>query len=86
MTQNENEDGFEKSLSNHVQNPAGYYKVKLDYQGIKCHIMIKNIDEYEFEIRVKSNKPLNPKQIEGLKSYLEAEGYNNEARKHNMLW
>ncbi len=69
-----------------VTNPAGVYRIKITYQKVKCNIMIKSIDDYEFDIYVKTNKKITNNQLEGLKQYLETEGYFNEARKHNLYW
>ena len=67
-------------------NPQGPYKIKMDYRGVTCAIAISNVDEHEFDIKIRANKKLAPSQIEGLKEYLEAEGFNAEARKHNLFW
>jgi hypothetical protein len=57
------------------------YKVNLTFKNVKCNILIKNIDDYEFEIYVKANKKLESKDLQALKNYLESEGFNDEARK-----
>lgn len=60
------------------------YKVNLTFKNVKCNILIKNIDDYEFEIYVKANKKLESKDLQALKNYLESEGFNDEARKYNL--
>lgn len=75
-----------EELNKPITNPEGPYRVKLTYKGIDCHIQIKNINECEFDIRVKTNKKLNHSDLSGLKQYLDAEGFTNEARKHNLFW
>ncbi len=60
------------------------YKINLTFKNVKCNILIKNIDDYEFEIYVKANKKLEPKDLQALKNYLESEGFNDEARKYNL--
>jgi len=75
-----------EELNKPVTNPKGPYKIKLTYKGIECHIQIKSISEYEFDIRVKTNQKLNESDLAGLKEYLDAEGFTTEARKHNLFW
>lgn len=60
------------------------YKVNLTFKDVKCNVSINNIDDYEFEIYVKANKKLTPKDLQALKNYLESEGFNDEARKYNL--
>lgn len=60
------------------------YKVNLTFKDVKCIVLINSIDDYEFEIYVKANKKLTPKDLQALKSYLESEGFNDEARKYNL--
>lgn len=76
----------DENVSKFVTNPSGPYKLDLLYKGIKYKIMIKNLSEYEFDIFVRSNKKITKNEIESLKRYLEEEGFNNEATKHNLFW
>lgn len=69
-----------------VINPNGPYRVKLLYKGIDCFVQINNINETEFDIRVKTNKKLNESDLQGLMKYLDTEGFANEATKHNLFW
>lgn len=75
-----------EEINKPVTNPEGPYQVKLVYKSIDCNIQIQSISEYEFDIRIKTNKRLNQCDLSGLKEYLEAEGFTNEARKHNLFW
>lgn len=75
-----------EELNKPVTNPKGPYRIKLTYKGIDCHIQMKSINEYEFDIRVKAKKPMQPSDLAGLREYLDAEGFTNEARKHNLMW
>jgi hypothetical protein len=69
-----------------VINPNGPYRVKLLYKGIDCFVQIKNINETEFDIRVKTDKKLNEPDLQGLMKYLDTEGFTNQAIKHNLFW
>lgn len=75
-----------EEINKPVTNPEGPYRVKLTYRGIDCHIQMKNVSECEFDIRVKTKQPMNETDLMGLKQYLDAEGFTNEARKHNLFW
>jgi hypothetical protein len=75
-----------EELNKPVTNPEGPYRIKLKYKGIDCHIQMKSISECEFDIRVKTNQKLEQSDLLGLKEYLDAEGFTNEARKHNLFW
>jgi hypothetical protein len=75
-----------EELNKPVTNPQGPYKIKLKYKGIACYIQMQSINEYEFDIRIKTNKKLDQSDLNGLKEYLEAEGFTNEATKHNLFW
>ena len=75
-----------EELNKPVTNPQGPYRVKLIYKGIDCHIQMKSISEYEFDIRVKTKQKMTESDLFGLKYYLDAEGFTNEARKHNLMW
>jgi hypothetical protein len=75
-----------EELNKPVTNPEGPYRIKLTYKGIDCHIQMKSVSECEFDIRVKTNKKMSQADLMSLKEYLDAEGFTNEARKHNLLW
>lgn len=75
-----------EEINKPVTNPEGPYKVKLTYKGIQCFIQMKNINENEFDIRVKTKSPMNSLQLASLKEYLDDEGFTNEATKHNLFW
>jgi hypothetical protein len=75
-----------EELNKPVTNPEGPYRIKLTYKGIECHIQMKSLSDCEFDIRVKTNKKMNQSDLVSLKEYLDAEGFTNEARKHNLFW
>lgn len=75
-----------EELNKPITNPSGPYKVKLLYKGIECYVQIKNINEREFDIRIKTNKKINESEMNGLMKYLDTEGFANEATKHNLFW
>jgi hypothetical protein len=75
-----------EELNKPVTNPQGPYRIKLTYKGIDCHIQMKSISECEFDIRVKTKQKMTESDLFGLKEYLDAEGFTNEARKHNLMW
>lgn len=75
-----------EELNKPITNPEGPYRIKLTYKGIDCHIQMKNISENEFDIRVKTKQPMTSSELQGLKEYLDAEGFTVEATKHNLFW
>jgi hypothetical protein len=75
-----------EEINKTITNPNGPYRVKLLYKGIDCYVQIKNINEVEFDIRVKTDEKLNEFELKGLMKYLDSEGFANEATKHNLFW
>lgn len=75
-----------EEINKPITNPKGPYRVKLTYKGVDCFIQMKNISENEFDIRVKTKQPINSSDLTSLKEYLDAEGFTNEATKHNLFW
>lgn len=67
-------------------NPSGPFNFKMTYRGIYCDITIQNITKDEFEITVNSNKKLSKKMLASLNRYLQDEGFEDEARNHNLYW
>jgi hypothetical protein len=67
-------------------NPSGPFNFKMTYRGIYCDITIQNITKDEFEVTVNSSQKLNKKLLQSLNRYLEAEGFQDEARNHNLYW
>lgn len=67
-----------------MKNKNKCYNINLIFKNVKCNVLINNIDDYEFEIRVKANKKMTSKDLQALKNYLESEGFNDEARKYNL--
>jgi hypothetical protein len=85
----ENEDKiqqFQKNLGSFKTNPNGNYKVELMFKGIKWKIEIKNLDTERYKILARSNVKVDPDELENLKRYLIAEGFEHEARQHNLFW
>ena len=75
-----------EEINKPITNPEGPYRIKLIYKGIDCFIQMKNVSESEFDIRVKTKQPMSASDLAGLKEYLDAEGFTNEATKHNLFW
>ena len=68
------------------KNVNGPYNVILTIQGIEYDITIDNITTNEFEITINSDSKPSIEQMEVVKSYLEWEGFEDAARKHNLFW
>jgi hypothetical protein len=77
---------FQKDLGAFKTNPNGNYKVELMFKGIKWKIEIKNLDMERYKILAKSNVKVDPDELENLKRYLIAEGFEYAARQHNLFW
>jgi hypothetical protein len=76
----------EKNKGNYTQNPKGYYNVNLTLRGIRCNVKIINESYNKFKLEVQSKKILSDDFLKFIGEYLENEGFNEEARKHNLEW
>jgi hypothetical protein len=71
---------------NFKTNPAGPYNVKFQFKNIEWDITIKNITENDYKVIARSNIKVDQDEIEILKYYLQEEGFEEEAKKHNLFW
>ena len=76
----------EKNKGSYPQNPEGYYNVNLTLRGIKCNVKIINESYNKFKLEVMSKKTLSEDFLTFIGEYLSQEGFNEEARKHNLEW
>jgi hypothetical protein len=67
-------------------NPKGPYNLKFTFKGVDWDITIENIEENDYKVTAKSNKKVEPEMIDALKYYLQQEGFEEEAKKHNIYW
>jgi hypothetical protein len=67
-------------------NPKGPYNLKFSFKKILWDITIENISENDYKVIARSNVKVDPEEIECLKHYLQAEGFEEEAKKHNLYW
>lgn len=68
------------------KNPSGLYNVNLIFKGIQWDITIDNVSYDEFKITAKSNVKVNQDEVNVLKRYLQDEGFEDAATKHNLDW
>lgn len=67
-------------------NPNGPFNFKFSFKNILWDITIENTDENDYAVTARSNVKVGPEEIECLKHYLQAEGFEEEAKKHNLYW
>ena len=77
---------FQKKLGNFKTNPNGNYKIQLTFKGVNWKIEIKNIDMDSYKIIARSNVKVDEDELEILKKYLIDEGFEHDARQHNLFW
>jgi hypothetical protein len=88
----DNDDSYEEVTKNKRKpeklktNPSGPFHFKMTYLGIFCNVTIQNIKKDEFKISIDSSKKLNKSLLKHLTNYLKAEGFEDEATKHNLFW
>ena len=58
------------------------YYIKLTFKGIKCRIKVDVKDQEIYGVLIEANKELTESDFNGLKTYLEHEGYIDEAYEH----
>ena len=67
-------------------NPAGPYQVELLFRGVNWNIVIENVSYDLFKVKAYSDKKISKDEISLLKKYLELEGFEDAAKKHNLYW
>jgi hypothetical protein len=67
-------------------NPDGPYEIDLIFSGIEFNIVIENITHDDFKVIASTDADVKKDKITALKHYLETEGFQEEARKHNLFW
>jgi hypothetical protein len=67
-------------------NPDGPYEIDLIFSGIEFNIVIENITHDDFKVTASTDADVKKDKITALKHYLESEGFQDEARKHNLFW
>ena len=77
---------FEGDVKKTKTNPAGPYKVKMVFKGVKWDIKIENVTLEMFKISAKSNVKVDKQEVEILKKYIKDEGFELAAKKHNLFW
>ena len=76
----------EKNKGSYPQNPKGFYTINLTLRGIKCKVKIINDSYNKFRIEVESKSILSDEFLDFIGQYMQNEGFNEEARKHNLEW
>ena len=77
---------FQKKLGKFKVNPNGPYSFKMTFKGVKWDIKIENISLNDFKVTAKSNVKVKNNELEILKRYIQDEGFEQAARKHNLFW
>lgn len=67
-------------------NPSGPYNVRFQFKGVEWDITIENVTENDYKVTARSNIKVAENEIDVLKYYLQEEGFEEEAKKHNLLW
>jgi hypothetical protein len=67
-------------------NPTGFYNVEFMFKGVNWDITIENITYDDFKVTARSDKKVEQDEVEVLKRYLQTEGFEDAAKKHNLYW
>lgn len=79
--------GLKKQKKKKIKtNPSGPYNLKFQFKGVKWDITIENVTEDDYKVIARSDVKINESEIESLKYYLQEEGFEEEAKKHNLFW
>jgi len=82
-------DGFDQPINkkkSFKDNPNGPYKLKITVKGINWDVTIKSTSPVDHKVKAISDKKASKNDLEVLKNYLEKEGFNDAAKKHNLFW
>jgi hypothetical protein len=82
----EKKKSYHKKSKRLKKNPRGLYNVNFIFKGIQWDITIDNIAYDEFKITAKSNVKVDQGEVDVLKRYLQDEGFEEAATKHNLEW
>ena len=83
----ENESWKGKKQKKLKQNPSGPFCIKnFVYKNTIWDIIIENITYDDFKVTAACDKEVSAKFVESLKRYLELEGFQDAAKKHNLFW
>jgi hypothetical protein len=85
------DDGYEEQDSPKEQqktrtNPKGSYIFNMIFKGVEWDIKIENLSLTDFKISAKAFEKVSKSELEVLKRYLIAEGFQDAAKKHNLFW
>lgn len=67
-------------------NPAGPYGLEIIFKGVNWYIVIENLTMDDFKVTAKSDEKVGKDEVNILKKYLQAEGFEMAAKKHNLFW
>jgi hypothetical protein len=67
-------------------NPAGPYIVNFIFKGVNWDITIENLSHDDYKVTASSNKKVSIEEVNILKKYLQDEGFEQAAKKHNLYW
>jgi hypothetical protein len=67
-------------------NPAGPYELEITFKGVDWYIVIENLTMDDFKVTAKSEKKVKKDEVGILKKYLQDEGFELAAKKHNLFW
>jgi hypothetical protein len=67
-------------------NPAGPYEIEFMFKGVNWNIVIENISMTDFKVTARSDKKIKKEELIILKRYLQDEGFEMAAKKHNLFW
>jgi hypothetical protein len=83
------EDGWEKPINKKKtfkDNPNGPYRLKITVRGVNWDVTIKSTSALDHKVKAICEKKATKNDLEVLKNYLEKEGFNDAAKKHNLFW
>ena len=67
-------------------NPEGPYRFNFIFRGVNWDISIENVSYSDYKVTARSDKTVEPEEVDVLKKYLQTEGFEEAAKKHNLYW
>jgi hypothetical protein len=77
---------FQKKQGKFKTNPSGPYNFEMKFKGVNWVIKIENVSLDDFKVTAESDVKVKKKDLEILKRYIQDEGFEQAARKHNLFW
>jgi hypothetical protein len=77
---------FQKKQGEFKTNPNGPYNFEMKFKGVHWIIKIESLSLNDFKVTAASDIKVRKKDLDILKKYLQDEGFEQAARKHNLFW